>query len=992
MINIQYFLEKTSFEICKQLNSWLPVIGGDNWWRFYVYDQLSVGQQRNVSQETGSLSDFDLQALLRVLMKNWPELCNHREQTNLKRSGLTYVREVIDIRNEWAHKKVGAILDKKDSLRYLDTLSRLIKEISGNPDLIEELNLAWDALLNQSNNEFDNNKSNSTKHKDTLDEEKKPDPIKTIEELKDIEKASQVLVTGITNDRVKSKLKEHTYLGIDFGTSTTVITLVQIDSYESKIMLTPLAIRQPTVFNDFVEHYLVNSVLTLHRNKILFGKDAYRLKIKHIEGESTFSSFKMRLGVQGILGYPNSKVTSIKSAQDATTQFLIFLKKEILISVESLKLSQDLKFAISVPASFEANQRLDLVKCLDNAGFKIESSGLIDEPNAAFLSYLNESAVSNNDFINSLKNQIKTILIYDFGAGTCDVSILQVKIQGSTVITKNLAISRFMALGGDDIDRSIVKKVLINTLKVNDRAIDENSSLISNEEINNFVIPWLMPTAEKLKINCTDHLRDLQIDTIQDAREVEYFSQADTPENLVIQNKNISLDLPSISLSMFVDIVESFSKQKVLNNAFEDEDQDDDIGEPKYLYAPVENALGKAELLEKDVDALLFIGGSSKNPLVRNLISRKFTATTKIIVPKDLQTHVSQGAALHSLCLHGLGMNVIQPIISEPIFVITKGSGLKLIIPAGSAVPSENEFEEILTVSRDGQYEIELPLCVSNENKILGIIRISSPHGKAFIKGEQIIFRCLITADKLIEATVSVSGLVKKTALLNPLSNTELSPKELLMLEAKQIYNESILNNNGRPTSQASLAYASALQSAGLYLDAAEQFIQCELMRSNLNHSTSICYCYSMGGKKVESNRWGKIAYERSKTYVTAYNHALSFSSSDPQYEYLLRECLSIDPSYPPALKLLGILFKNKGHVEGVEYLEKASEILLDKLNLQNISQSECDLFIGIEEVLGRDDYLEKISSRKKIMIDLPRVFHEENLASTSSQIYIAKG
>ena len=147
-----------------------------------------------------------------------------------------------------------------------------------------------------------------------------------------------------------------------------------------------------------------------------------------------------------------------------------------------------------------------------------------------------------------------------------------------------------------------------------------------------------------------------------------------------------------------------------------------------------------------------------------------------------------------------------------------------------------------------------------------------------------------------------------------------------------------------------------------------------------------------MGGKKVESNRWGKIAYERTKTNVTVYNHALSFPASDPQYEYLLRECLAIDPSYPPALKLLGVLLKNKGHIEGIEYLEKASDILLDKLNFQKISQSECDLFMGIEEVLGRDDNLEKISSRKKILIDIPRVFHEENLASTNSQIYIAKG
>jgi hypothetical protein len=211
------------------------------------------------------------------------------------------------------------------------------------------------------------------------------------------------------------------------------------------------------------------------------------------------------------------------------------------------------------------------------------------------------------------------------------------------------------------------------------------------------------------------------------------------------------------------------------------------------------------------------------------------------------------------------------------------------------------------------------------------------------------------------------------------------------MLEAKQNFNEAVLGNNGRPTAKASLAYASALEGAGLFLEAADQYIQVETLSQGANHATSICYCYSLGGKVSESNRWGKIAYERAKTYITTYNHALSYSSSSPLYEQLLKDCLEMNPSYPPALKLLGSLYKSKGRQDGIDYLESVSVILTEKLELKSISSSECDLLVRVEEELGRDLVSDKARTRKALLLDLPRVYVEDNLAVADSYLLTAR-
>src|SRR5690606_20934297 len=119
-----------------------------------------------------------------------------------------------------------------------------------------------------------------------------------------------------------------------------------------------------------------------------------------------------------------------------------------------------------VPASFEANQRKDLFAALEFAGIEGSEIRLMDEPNAAFLSYLidMESRSSQGRFIETLQARSRNVIVFDFGAGTCDISILEVSVSQDSILSRNLGISKFWALGGDDIDRAIAGKVLLPQL------------------------------------------------------------------------------------------------------------------------------------------------------------------------------------------------------------------------------------------------------------------------------------------------------------------------------------------------------------------------------------------------------------------------------------------------------------------------------------------------------------------------------------------------
>lgn len=180
--------------------------------------------------------------------------------------------------------------------------------------------------------------------------------------------------------------------------------------------------------------------------------------------------------------------------------FFKYLKAQIERYVKSNDLPEHIEYAISIPASFEANQRKDLIQSIESNGIMINKQSLIDEPNAAFLSYV-LTAKSNNQTIKIPQDYYPNVLVFDFGAGTCDVSILEIGQDNRKVYSKNISISKFEKLGGDDIDRLVSVDVLLPQLLNNSSFSIES---FQTRELNELIIPKLMPFAERLKIQISE--------------------------------------------------------------------------------------------------------------------------------------------------------------------------------------------------------------------------------------------------------------------------------------------------------------------------------------------------------------------------------------------------------------------------------------------------------------------------------------------------------
>ena len=202
-----------------------------------------------------------------------------------------------------------------------------------------------------------------------------------------------------------------TYIGIDFGTSTSVAS--QVVFINNQAHIEPIYCNQPEEYGGVARHYLVNSVLAWRNKKLLWGQDAYRLKPMMTEGVNAFSSFKMKLGLSIGPTYPNTMLSHargldmvIETAEDASYQFFKHLIDALKQEIGKEDLSE-YRFVFSVPASFEANQRRALLESLAKNGIEESQCCLIDEPNAAFLSFLQQCVLHNThqDLLEKLKSR-----------------------------------------------------------------------------------------------------------------------------------------------------------------------------------------------------------------------------------------------------------------------------------------------------------------------------------------------------------------------------------------------------------------------------------------------------------------------------------------------------------------------------------------------------------------------------------------------------------
>jgi len=220
-------------------------------------------------------------------------------------------------------------------------------------------------------------------------------------------------------------------LGVDFGTTHTVVTMVDRGNY-------------PVVAFEGGDPY-PSLAAFLPSGELRYGFDA--VAVRHEPGVRIVRSFKRLLADAG----PRASV-EIGGCPvlllDLLTGFLSQVKDDLLTrSNASVAEGEPLEVAISVPANSSSAQRFLTLEAFRAAGFT--PVALLNEPSAAGFEYAHR-------FRSTITSRRENVLVYDLGGGTFDASLLRMTGKTNEVVTSE-GVRR---LGGDDFDEAILAAVL----------------------------------------------------------------------------------------------------------------------------------------------------------------------------------------------------------------------------------------------------------------------------------------------------------------------------------------------------------------------------------------------------------------------------------------------------------------------------------------------------------------------------------------------------
>jgi molecular chaperone DnaK len=350
------------------------------------------------------------------------------------------------------------------------------------------------------------------------------------------------------------------YIGIDFGTSNSVVANFQYGQAE--------------VIPNREGQKWTPSVVTMRRDgSLAFGQEAK----ENFEEQRSIRSIKRLLG-------SNERVPFV-GQNLRTEQIAVMLFSKLRRDAEAALNEGFTKVVVTIPANSKGLARHATKLCAGAAGLQVLT--LINEPTAAAITY----------GLNSQQDQ--TVLVYDFGGGTLDVTVLRIH-HG---VFEEISSKGIGKLGGDDLDAA-----LGNLL--GKRFQDKTGFDILNSPYKT----QFMLAVEKAKIELS------------------------TQETTVCRKAEL---VPERHLSL---------EEEVDRRSFEKEIM------PLVVKSgqAIDEALSLRGLRPRDIDRVLLVGGTSKIPLIRRYVAEKLAGKEPEPFEKvDPMTCVAQGAAIVSAILQG---------------------------------------------------------------------------------------------------------------------------------------------------------------------------------------------------------------------------------------------------------------------------------------------------------------------------------------------------